>query len=187
MAPRRTLRNLSGGVTILQPATAGALPVGIRAAILPLLCAAALLAAPPALARPLPNGGVTAPEVAQVLQSLGLKVTEARDSDGDPMLRSRDGDMEFGIYFYQCPKPAGAAPVRCPSIQFVTMRGSPPNPQAGATWNRTRRFARAYQTPDHSVYVELDAELSHGATTELITRLVYLWSGVLVDFRKTFP
>ena len=152
-----------------------------------LATALSLLVAAPALSRPLPNGGVTAPEVAEVLQALGFKVTESKDGDGDPMLRSSDGNIEFGIYFYECPKADGAAPVRCPSIQFLTMRSSPPNPQAVAKWNQAKRFTRAYQTQDNRVYIEMDAELSQGISTEHITRLVYRWSGALADLGKAFP
>ena len=66
----------------------------------------------PAQAGPLPEGGVTANEVAGVMRAMKLPVEQTTDRQGDPLILSAISGRKFGVYFYQC---QGG---RCGSIQF---------------------------------------------------------------------
>ena len=134
----------------------------------------------PALAGPLPDGGVTAQEVVRVLQSKGLQAAITTGKDGDPLIHSASGGSKFGVYFYECKKSP-----RCGSIQFsagFTQRNV--SPARLADWNRGKRFGRVYLDDDFDPWVEMDMDMEHGATTEAIANNVERWVGVIGEFTK---
>ena len=69
--------------------------------------------AAPVMARSLPDGGITSQELANILQEKGYKAQVTKDKDGDPMVRSASGGVDFLILYYEC-----KGRQRCPSIQF---------------------------------------------------------------------
>jgi len=133
-----------------------------------------------AMAAPLPDGGVTALEVAGVMQARNLPTEITTDKDGDPLIRSSSKNLKFGVYFYGCRgKP------RCDSIQF-SAGFSVKNvaPASIGQWNRTKRFGRAYLDDDFEPWVEMDMDLEHGATTEALGNNFDRWTGVIGEFNK---
>lgn len=149
--------------------------------ILPGLALAFLAAALPAQAGPLPEGGVTAAEVAGVMRAMKLPVEQTTDRQGDPLILSTIGGRKFGVYFYQCQ--AG----RCGSIQFSTGfddAASVPMVKV-MDWNRTKRFGRAY-LDGGSLYVEMDMDVERGATTEALANNFDRWAAVVEQFPKFF-
>ena len=149
-----------------------------------LIAALGLLAvAGPALATPLPAGGVTAPEVAAVLQAKGYAAEISKDSDGDPKIRSGAQGSHYSIYFYGCDH---AATPRCTSIEFSVgyhIEGGL-TPARINLWNRRNRFGRAYLDNTNDPFVEMDADFEHGATTEELGANVELWDAALSLFRR---
>jgi hypothetical protein len=139
-----------------------------------------LALAPPASAGPLPDGGVTAKEVADVMTSKDFPAEIATDKDGDPLVRSTVKDFKFGVFFYGCHgKP------RCDSIQFsagFSLKGV--TPEKVAQWNRTKRFGRAWLDDQSDPWVEMDMDLEHGATTEAVANDLDRWVGVVTEFNK---
>jgi len=144
------------------------------------ITAVLLALAPAALAEPLPDGGVTAQEVAKVMVGKDFAAEIATDKDGDPLIRSSVKDVKFGVFFYGCNGKA-----RCDSIQFsvgFSVKGV--SPSRIAKWNRTRRFGRASLDDDSEPWVEMDMDLEHGATTEALANDLDRWVGVLTEFSK---
>jgi hypothetical protein len=126
----------------------------------------------------LPDGGVTAPEVAAALKHAGYPADILADRAGDPLIRSSTGKVLFNVNFYQC-----GPRLRCASIQFTA-----PNRRRGvapatiAAWNRDRRFGRAFQDRSGVSWVSMDVEASHGMTTEALEANIGRWITVLNAF-----
>ena len=142
--------------------------------------AVAMLAAP-ALAGPLPDGGVTADEVAGVMRAMKLPVEITTDRQGDPLIYSNISGRKFGVYFYQCQNK------RCTGIQFSAgFEGAANVPMTKIMdWNRTKRFGRAY-ADGGSLFVEMDMDVERGATTEALANNLERWAAVVEQFPKYF-
>ena len=131
-------------------------------------------------AAPLPDGGVTVDEVADVMRGQHLPVDLTKDSDGDPLIHSQVNDIKFHVYFYECNPQK-----RCQSIQFYagwTTKGL--SPERINTWNRTKRFGRAYLDRDIEPCVEMDMDLQHGATTQAVANDFARWQLVMKTFKN---
>ena len=128
----------------------------------------------PAQAGPLPDGGVTAAEVAAVMRAMKLPVEQTTDRQGDPLIISN-------ISGRQC---EGG---RCGSIQFSAgFNDAASVPMVKVMdWNRTKRFGRAY-LDSGSVYVEMDMDVERGATTEALANNFDRWAAVVEQFPKYF-
>jgi len=130
-------------------------------------------------AAPLPDGGVTIRDVANVMRSVGLPTDLATDREGDPLIRSSLDGEKFQVYFYEC-----SAQKRCKSIQFYAGWRTQGISQAKiGEWNRTKRFGRAYLDRDAEPCVEMDVDLEHGATTEAVANDFDRWRLVFREFR----
>lgn len=138
------------------------------------------LSAGAAQAAMLPDGGVTAQEVARALQAKGYRAELDRDAAGDPMIRSALDGSNFQILFYDCEKG------RCVSIQFVTAFELEKDLTFSKIneWNRTKRFGRAYLDEEMDPFVEMDLDLEHGATSEAIENNIDTWAAVLPAFKN---
>lgn len=148
-----------------------------------IVAALAVVALSPAAASAgmLPDGGVTASEVAKALQDKGYRAEVTTGSDGDPLIKSAADGTNFRILFYSCSKAQ-----RCASIQFVAafdlddgMKLSKIN-----SWNQNKRFGRAYLDDDMDPFVEMDVDFEHGATSEAIANNIDTWAAVLPAFKS---
>lgn len=126
----------------------------------------------------LPDGGVTASEVAAALKNAGYPADITAERAGDPLIRSSTGKVLFNVSFFQC-----GTRLRCASIQFTA-----PYRRKGValatigTWNRERRFGRAFQDRNGVSWVSMDVETSHGITTEALEANIGRWIAVLNAF-----
>jgi hypothetical protein len=146
---------------------------------LSLLAALGLMMAPAGAAL-LPDGGVTAPEVANVLQHQGYKTEIATDKEGNPLIRSAWDAIKFGVFFYNCNKSQ-----RCTGIQYAAgFRHPGVDLDRINTWNRTKRFGRAYLDLEGDPWVEMDIDVQHGATTEALANDLARWNVVLTQFSR---
>ena len=126
----------------------------------------------------LPDGGVTAPEVASVLRHAGYPADTMADRAGAPIIHSSTGKVLFNVYFYQC-----NAELRCASIQFIAEhRHKGVAPAIIAAWNREKHFGRAFQDRNGISWVAMDVEASHGMTTEALAANISRWITVLNGF-----
>ncbi len=145
-----------------------------------LLLLPAIFLAVAAQARSLPDGGVTGQEVTNVLQQKGYKAQLTTDKQGDPLIRSASGGIDFLVLYYECKgKP------RCASIQFYAgFKKQGITPQQINEWNANNRFGRAYLDKEFDPRVEMDVDVEHGATTEAIDNDIERWVSVLAAFAK---
>jgi hypothetical protein len=129
----------------------------------------------------LPDGGVTAAEVAATLKNAGYPADSTADRSGEPFIRSSTGKTLFIVHFFQC-----GPELRCGSVQFTaTFRHKFATPATIAAWNRERRFGRAYEDARGVTWLAMDVETSHGLTTEALQADVARWISVLNSF-ETF-
>ena len=141
---------------------------------------AVLSAATLAAARPVPDGGVTAAEVVDVMTTAGYKANVEKDSRGDPIIRSSASGAKFSVEFYGCD-----ASKRCASLQFTAwFDHDNRTPARVAKWNATRRFGKASTDDDGDVQFTMDIVVAHGATTELLASNFERWDSVLGNFRN---
>jgi hypothetical protein len=142
-----------------------------------------LLASPlAAQGESLPEGGVTAPEVASALKHAGYPADIISDRAGEPSIRSSTGKVLFNVHFFQC----GPA-LRCTSIEFVAPSRRKGVTQASiAAWNREKRFGRAFVDKSGAASVAMDVEASHGMTSDALEANISRWITVLNAFEVFF-
>ena len=133
-----------------------------------------------AQAESLPDGGVTAPEVASALRHAGYPADLLTDHAGAPLIRSSTGKVLFNIYFFQC-----GTELRCASIEFIAEYRRRGVPLATiAAWNRDKRFGRAFQDRYGKSWLAMDVDTSHGMTTEALGANIDRWVSVLNGFES---
>jgi hypothetical protein len=140
------------------------------------------LVAGSALAAQLPDGGVTAGDLANVLRPAGYAVELQKDPGGDPFIRTASGGVKWGIAFYDCELPARE---RCRAIQFGAIwngKGAPVSADKIADWNRSKRYAKAFLAPTGDPVLEMDLLVAQGVTTEFVRHNVDLWTSVVGRF-----
>jgi len=129
-------------------------------------------------AGPLPDGGVSAPDLAAALKAAGYPADITNDRMVDPLIRSSTGKMVFEVNFFQCGKE-----LRCTSFQFTApLHRKAMTPSAIAIWNRDRRFGRAFLDFRGTPWISMDVEATHGMTTEALGANIERWVGVLSAF-----
>lgn len=109
--------------------------------------------------------GVSAAQVAEILQSEGYRAKLDEDSQGDPMIRSKMSGFNVQIFFYQCNED-----VLCEDIQFHVGFDLDDGMTAEdvEAWNRQKRFAKIYRDDEDDPYLEIDLQLVPGGTPELV-------------------
>jgi len=126
----------------------------------------------------LPDGGVSAAEVAAAFHKAGYPADITNEKPGSPSIRSSTGKILFFVHFLQC-----NTQLRCASIQFVAeIRRKAMAPATIAAWNRERRFGRAFLDNHGTAWIAMDVETSHGITTEALAANLERWVGVISAF-----
>ena len=144
------------------------------------VAAAALAQATAAFAAPIPDGGVTAAEIAGVMQAKGFKAQITKDSDGDPMIVSGVDGTTFRVLFYTC-KPTK----RCAAIEFASgfdLKSGLTLEQINS-WNSNNRFGRGYLDDEMDPILHMDVAVEHGATTEGVANALTVWSTLVPAFK----
>ena len=134
-----------------------------------------------AIARPLPDGGVTAQEMSEVLKAGGYPI-EMTSFDGNPAINTSVNGIKFSVHFFEC-DPGG----RCQSILFSSSWSiAGITPARMQDWNRTKRFGRGYLSEQGTPFVEMDMDFHHGATTEALISNLDRWKLVVKEFPTYF-
>ena len=154
--------------------------------IVSLLAVAAILfalSAKPAAARDVPDGGMTAQDVASWLQGSGYSATIKPDptTPGDQIISSSINGVNFDVYMYQCTSG------RCKSLQYAAgwPVGSVQNVNSKILqWDREKRYIRAYVSANGQNYWgEMDIDVYPGGTYEALDRSLSRWGTVIGDFK----
>lgn len=140
-----------------------------------------LLACTPnyALAKNIPDGGVTVDELAAWLHSGGYQANIQTMKDGQHSIETGADGIPFHITLYDCKN------ARCGSIQFVYGLDTKGrfNAVKMNAWNRHERWARAYVDDVNDPWLEYDVDLTPGGTYELLGDEFGVWRNALRDFR----
>ena len=146
-----------------------------------MIAAVAILALPAGShAAALPGGGVTAQEVARVLQAKGYRAEVGKADDGTPKINNGLDGSSFTVWFYTCKSD------RCAAIQFAAgfdLKDGVSLAKINA-WNRDKRFGRGYLDEEMNPYVQYDVDFEIGGTTEAIGNAVEVWASVFPTFKK---
>jgi len=149
---------------------------------------AVLLSAAPAAARDLPDGGMTATEIAGWLTDKGLPARVQPDptTPGDQIVSTTTEGIGIDIYLYDCSGDGDAR--RCTSMQYAA--GWPPksgyNLEKINRWNNSNRYIKAYLTEKGGLFGEYDLDMAPGGTYEMLDNCLQNWRSVLTDFDKYF-
>ena len=121
--------------------------------------------------------------VAEILRKEGFqaKVDPAKEGE-DPIITSSAAGSTFGIYFYNC-----EAGKNCQSVQFYAGFKKPKMDLARInTWNREKRFGRAYIDGDGDAAIEMDVNIEPGGIPrELFVDTLDIWSQLVGEFRTS--
>ena len=135
----------------------------------------------PAGAKPFPDGGATADEVAAVLRDYGVRAKISKDDEGDPMIESAISGVNYLVLFHGCEsKP------RCGSLEFsATLEMEAPVPQSVVnTWHNTKRFSSITQLKPDELTFTMDVFIEKGASTELLAGYLSVWETMLGEFLR---
>ena len=120
--------------------------------------------------------------VVEALQSAGYRAELTTDKSGDPMIRSTSSGTGFTLFFYGCDKNRS-----CKTVQFFTGYTDAKVTDLAAinTWNKDKRFGRAYIDGEGDPCVEMDVDLDDGGMSRaLFVDNVEFWVRVMADFEK---
>lgn len=144
-----------------------------------LAAALTLLATAPAMARPIPAGGVTRQELATWLLDQGYSAEIHNDEGGVSIISSTVGPVNYDIYFYDC---SGS---RCGSLTFLA--GWTPSDTVTLDevngWNAKKRFVFAYRDSDRNLWAQYDIDVGSGASWEEMSAGLSRWESGAVAFK----
>lgn len=122
-------------------------------------------------------GGMS--QVLSVAKSYGsaeLKTASTRE----PQIVAQMGDSRYVVDFYDC----GEAFDGCKSISFVaSWEVDGVSHEDINTWNRTKRFGKAFIDTDGSPTIKLPVNLDHGVTAKNLDDTFDWWRVVMRGFR----
>ena len=152
----------------------------MKSILLAAAAAAAILLAPgAAMARDLPDGGMTLEEIAAWLRGHDLPAEIKTDGNGNRTVTSSFDGAVFHVYVYDCKDG------RCGSLQFsegFNTKGAW-GPDPINTWNRENRWTRAYADKVNDPWIEQDVDLTPGGTYELLDDQLAIYRSALAKFR----
>lgn len=140
---------------------------------------ALMIGAAPALARPVPDAGVTREEVAEWLTKKGYKAEIHTDDGGEVLISSAIGGVNYDIYFYACNNK------RCASIEYLA--GWTPMDDVSLedvnAWNAKKRYAFGFRDKDLNIWAQYDVDIAPGGSWELMDVSLETWEQLVVSFK----
>jgi hypothetical protein len=143
-------------------------------------------ATPTALAKSFPAGGITRDEMAAYLVKHGYSATPAYESGNEHnILKTTIDGVNVDIYFLDCKTDDKG---RCASVQFATSWSmSSPDLELVNSWNRDKRFMRAYLTTTKStLWAEYDMFIAPNGSTALLDKNVDMWKALIKGLKAHF-
>lgn len=119
-----------------------------------------------AVAKPIPDGGVTVEELQAWLVDHGYKAQVEKGKDGGQAhIRSGADGLTFSVFFYDCKQN------RCMSMEYYVgfdKNADTPNLETINAWNRDKRYMKTYLDKEGDVAFEFDVNLAPGGTWEAV-------------------
>lgn len=142
---------------------------------------ATLLSAAPALARPLPPGGLTRQEVVTWLEDKGYEADLHAGEGGEMIVSSTVSGVNYDISFYDCVKG------RCGAISFQAGWSESRSGAAETNlWNEKKRYVFSYyRASNDSIWVEYDVDIAPMGSWEMLDAAFDRWQDQVGKF-KTF-
>lgn len=116
-------------------------------------------------------------EILNIARGHGSATLE-KQSNGDPKISGRIEGVSYQVFFMNCTNNAN-----CEDLNFYA--GFLDNKQtleAINTWNRDKRFGKAYLDSDLDAVIEFDLNLEHGVSQKNLDAAFSLWSLVLGQY-----
>jgi hypothetical protein len=137
------------------------------------------LAAGPASAAAIPDGGVTIEDMARFLQSKGYKA-EIKGTGADRYIASGAGGLNFVVYFYDCRSS------RCASIRFEADFDLTDGLSMAKIneWNTNKRYLKGNLDAHNDPIATYDVNTSPSRTYEGLTDDMGVWTDTLPTFAK---
>jgi hypothetical protein len=129
----------------------------------------------------IPSSGLSADDVANWLKSEGYKAQVSTNKDGSKTIQSATGGTNFNIDMYDChDKPT------CTAIQFNVGFDTKGAWNSGKmnSYNRSKRWVRAYVDDNDDPWLEQDVDLIPGGTWESLNDQFGIWRQMMGDFEK---
>src|SRR5262249_38743990 len=132
---------------------------------------------PPATA----PAGVTPEWVAGVLRADGFRADIGVDNDGDPKVTSTTDGTTFTIFFYGC-----HGTRRCESLTFQAGFDLDHGMEVAKvnSWNKDKRFLKAWLDDENDPYVEMDLSVGPGSSDATLTGYVSTGADILPKFKR---
>lgn len=103
--------------------------------------------------------------------------TRASQKNGNPMITGRIEGIPYTARFRNCP-----APNTCEDMNLRVGFLIKPALESINTWNRDKRFTKAYLDADNDAILEMDVILHGGVSTENISEIFSYWRLSLDQF-----
>ncbi|HUO89481.1 MAG TPA: YbjN domain-containing protein [Rhizomicrobium sp.] len=134
-----------------------------------------------AKAAAIPSTGLTREQVMNWLQTRGYKVSLQQDQvSHDNYLQTASQGVNWGIYFFACDKDG-----YCPSLQFATSWDNTGlTTDQVNTWDRSKRFIRAYNDVHGATFGEYDVDIAPGGSYEQLNFALDRWEAQLTNFKN---
>lgn len=98
--------------------------------------------------------------------------------NGDPLINGRVDGIAYQVYFKTCTDNAA-----CEDLNFYAgFSDTRPTLEVINSWNRDKRFSRAYLDEVDDAAVEMDLDLVKGVTPDYLTAQLDLWHQVVQQF-----
>lgn len=119
-------------------------------------------------------------QIAAVLHGFG-SIENDQAPDGSPRLTGRIDGTRYGVYFYGCDDKQR----NCNEIQFSAGWSNVQVSLAQInTWNRDKRYCKAYLDGEGDPMLELDINLRYNVTRENLADTVEYWQLCLNEFTR---
>jgi len=121
--------------------------------------------------------GSNVDEILKLAKGYGDASLETQ-SNGDPKIKGVMDDVSYSIYFMNCTDNED-----CEDLNFYAgFLDLKPKQDDINSWNRDKRFGKAYIDSDGDAVVEMDLNLEHGISTDNLKADIDVWQLVLGEY-----
>ena len=120
--------------------------------------------------------------IADLLQAEGYRAKLEVLDDGEPVIRSSNGGVDFSIYFYDCDD----AGTNCKNIQFYVGYDLTEGMtlEAANAWNKDFRFGKVYLDEEMDPAMEMDVNMDFGVSSKNFLDTFDWWLVVMDRFQE---